>query len=64
LAGFAGPYTGGLLKDITGTYYVPFAIGAAMAAVSVILLAIVKPPVKLSLGGGSLPRPPKGAQRI
>ena len=64
LAGFAGPYTGGLLKDITGTYYVPFAIGAAMAAVSVILLAIIKPPVKLSLQRRFLLRPPKGAQRI
>ncbi|MCX5909416.1 MAG: MFS transporter, partial [Deltaproteobacteria bacterium] len=49
LAGFAGPYAGGLLKDFTGTYYIPFAIGAAMVAISIILIAIVKPPAKITL---------------
>jgi len=47
LAGFAGPYMGGLWKDITGTYYVPFAIGAALVAVSVFLIAILRPPTKI-----------------
>jgi MFS transporter, OFA family, oxalate/formate antiporter len=50
LAGFAGPYMGGLWKDITGTYYVPFAIGAAMVAVSVLLIAIIRPPAKIAAG--------------
>ena len=48
LAGFAGPYAGGLLKDFTGTYYIPFVIGAAMLAISIILIAIVKPPAKIT----------------
>jgi OFA family oxalate/formate antiporter-like MFS transporter len=48
LAGFAGPLVGGLLKDATGTYYVPFIVGAVVVAVSVILTAIIKPPAKLS----------------
>lgn len=44
LAGFAGPWVGGWLKDVSGTYYIPFIIGAVVAAVSVILSAIEKPP--------------------
>lgn len=46
LAGFAGPYIGGLLKDMTGTYYVPFVVGAVVVAISVIISALVKPPSK------------------
>lgn len=46
LAGFAGPYIGGLLKDMTGTYYVPFVVGAVVVALSVIISALVKPPAK------------------
>ena len=44
LAGFAGPYAGGLLKDATGSYGVPFLLGAGMVGVSVILSAAIRPP--------------------
>jgi OFA family oxalate/formate antiporter-like MFS transporter len=44
LAGFCGPYVGGLLKDTTGTYYTPFIVGAVVVAVSVIISFIIKPP--------------------
>jgi MFS transporter, OFA family, oxalate/formate antiporter len=44
LAGFCGPYVGGLLKDTTGTYYAPFIVGAVVVAVSVIISFIIKPP--------------------
>ena len=44
LAGFAGPYVGGWVKDISGTYYIPFIIGAAVVAVSVLVIAMTKPP--------------------
>jgi OFA family oxalate/formate antiporter-like MFS transporter len=43
-AGFAGPWVGGYLKDTTGTYYMPFIIGAIVVAVSVIISATLKPP--------------------
>ncbi|MDI9542378.1 MAG: OFA family MFS transporter [Pseudomonadota bacterium] len=44
LAGFIGPWVGGLLKDTTGTYSVPFLVGAAVVCVSVVIVALVKPP--------------------
>ncbi len=44
LAGFAGPFAGGLLKDSTGTYFVPLAISAGMVAAAAVLIALVKPP--------------------
>jgi len=44
LAGFAGPFVGGLLKDQTGTYSAPFFIGAAVVVVSVLITALIKPP--------------------
>ena len=44
LAGFAGPLVGGMLKDSTGSYLVPFLVGAAVVAVSVATIAMVKPP--------------------
>ena len=47
LAGFAGPYVGGWLKDSTGTYYAPFLVGAAVVVVSTIITAVVKPPKKM-----------------
>ena len=43
-AGFAGPWVGGYLKDTTGTYYMPFIIGAIVVAVSVIISATLKAP--------------------
>lgn len=47
LAGFAGPYVGGWLKDSTGTYYAPFLVGAAVVVVSMIITAVIKPPKKM-----------------
>ncbi len=44
LAGFAGPYAGGLLKDTTGSYGVPFLLSAGMVGISVILTAVIRPP--------------------
>jgi OFA family oxalate/formate antiporter-like MFS transporter len=46
LAGFAGPYVGGWLKDATGTYYAPFIVGAIVVAISVIIVSIIKAPTK------------------
>ncbi len=48
LAGFAGPWIGGYLKDMTGTYYVPFLIAAALCALGTIILFTTKAPEKKS----------------
>jgi len=45
-AGFVGPYVGGMLKDITKSYYVPFIVGAVVVAISVVMIALVKAPPK------------------
>jgi OFA family oxalate/formate antiporter-like MFS transporter len=47
LAGFLGPFVGGWLKDSTGSYSAPFIVGAVMVSVSVIIIALVKPPKKV-----------------
>jgi OFA family oxalate/formate antiporter-like MFS transporter len=47
-AGFAGPFVGGWLKDVSGTYYMPFIVGAAVVAVAVLIIAFTKPPAKIS----------------
>jgi len=46
LAGFAGPWVGGYLKDVTGTYYAPFLCAAALCALGTIILFTTKPPEK------------------
>jgi OFA family oxalate/formate antiporter-like MFS transporter len=46
LAGFAGPWVGGYLKDVSGTYYIPFIIGAAVCAVACVVIAMTKAPEK------------------
>ena len=46
LAGFAGPWVGGYLKDVTGTYYAPFLIAAAFCALGTVILFTTKPPEK------------------
>jgi OFA family oxalate/formate antiporter-like MFS transporter len=46
LAGFAGPFVGGWLKDTSGTYYAPFIVGAVVVAVSVVIITLVKAPQK------------------
>ncbi len=48
LAGFMGPWVGGLLKDSTGTYSAPFIVGACVVCVSVIITALIKQPEKKS----------------
>jgi OFA family oxalate/formate antiporter-like MFS transporter len=47
LAGFLGPFVGGWLKDSTGSYSTPFIVGAVMVCVSVIIIALIKPPKKV-----------------
>ncbi len=49
LCRFAGPWVGGYLKDTTGTYYMPFIIGAIVVAVSVIISATLKAPATKDL---------------
>lgn len=49
LAGFMGPWIGGLLKDTTGTYYAPFLVGAAMVTISVAITAFIKQPERKPL---------------
>jgi OFA family oxalate/formate antiporter-like MFS transporter len=39
LAGFAGPSAGGFLKDVTGSYFAPFALSAGMVAIAFFLFA-------------------------
>ncbi|HOM29507.1 MAG TPA: MFS transporter, partial [Deltaproteobacteria bacterium] len=46
LAGFLGPFVGGWLKDTTGTYSAPFVVGAVVVCVSVLIIALMKPPVR------------------
>jgi len=47
LAGFAGPYVGGWLKDVTGTYFAPFLCAAVVTVISVIIMAMIKAPNKI-----------------
>ncbi len=44
LAGFAGPYVGGMLLDATKTYSAPFLVAAVIVAISVVILFIIRPP--------------------
>ncbi len=44
LAGFMGPFVGGWLKDLTGTYLVPFMVSAAMVLIPVVIFTVIKPP--------------------
>lgn len=46
LAGFLGPFVGGWLKDSTGSYFAPFIVGAAVVSISVVIIALMKPPVR------------------
>jgi len=48
LAGFAGPYVAGILLDATKTYLAPFLVAAVVEAIGLIILAVVKPPAKIS----------------
>jgi len=46
LAGFMGPFVGGWLKDVTGTYSAPFVVAALAVCVSTAIIAVLKPPAK------------------
>lgn len=46
VAGFCGPYFGGQLRAMTGSFLVPFVISAVILAVAVIILSTLKAPEK------------------
>jgi len=46
LAGFAGPFTGGWLKDTSGGFTLPLTVAAIVCAVSLVISIIIKPPAK------------------
>jgi OFA family oxalate/formate antiporter-like MFS transporter len=46
VAGFFGPYLGGKLQAMTGSFFVPFVVSAVVLFIAVIILAIVKAPEK------------------
>ena len=48
IACFAGTLVGGILRDSSGSYSLPFYVGAAVVAVGVVAIAMLKPPAKLS----------------
>ncbi len=48
LAGFAGPFVGGWLKDLYKVYWIPFLVSAVVVLISVLISATIKPPAKKS----------------
>jgi len=46
VAGFAGVFSGGYLRGLTGSYLTPFVVSAVLVAVAVIILATMKAPEK------------------
>jgi len=46
VAGFCGPYLGGKIQAMTGSFFVPFVISAVVLAVAVIILFTLKAPEK------------------
>lgn len=46
VAGFCGPYFGGKLQAMTGSFFVPFVVSAIVLAVAVIILMSLKAPEK------------------
>ena len=46
VAGFCGPYAGGKLQAMTGSFFVPFIVAAVVLAVAVIILLSLKAPEK------------------
>ena len=47
IAGFCGPYFGGKLQAMTGSFFVPFIVAAVVLAISVAILATLKAPSKI-----------------
>ena len=46
VAGFCGPYFGGLLQAKTGSFFVPFIVSAVVLAIAVVILMSLKAPEK------------------
>jgi len=46
VAGFCGVFAGGWLKNMTGSYFMPFIVSAVILAVAVVILATLKAPEK------------------
>jgi len=46
VAGFCGPYLGGRLQAMTGSFFVPFVVSSVVLVIAVVILATVKPPEK------------------
>jgi OFA family oxalate/formate antiporter-like MFS transporter len=47
VAGFCGPFLGGKIQAMTGSFFVPFMISAVILAVAVVILATMKAPEKI-----------------
>ena len=46
IAGFCGPYLGGKLQAMYGSFLVPFVVSAVILAIAVVILATLKAPEK------------------
>jgi MFS transporter, OFA family, oxalate/formate antiporter len=46
VAGFFGPYLGGRLQAMTGSFFVPFVVSAVVLIIAVVILAAIKAPEK------------------
>ncbi len=46
VAGFCGPFFGGKLQQMTGSFFIPFVVSAVVLAIAVIILITIKPPEK------------------
>jgi MFS transporter, OFA family, oxalate/formate antiporter len=49
VAGFFGPYLGGMLQAMTGSFLVPFVVSAVVLIIAVVILAAIKAPEKKSV---------------
>jgi OFA family oxalate/formate antiporter-like MFS transporter len=47
VAGFCGPYFGGKLQAMTGSFFIPFVVSAVVLAVAVVILMTLKAPEKI-----------------
>ena len=46
IAGFCGPYLGGKLQAVTGSFMVPFSVSAVVLGIAAIILLLLKAPGK------------------
>ena len=49
VAGFFGPYLGGRLQAMTGSFFVPFVVSAVVLIIAVVILATIKAPEKKAI---------------